>query len=65
MNMWLTAIANLAAAPPPPLEPEKTCGRCKQTKAVSQFYTMGGRLSRSCKACHKAHIYCQRQTDQK
>lgn len=61
MNMWLTAIANLAAAPPPPLEPEKTCGRCKETKAVSQFYMMGGRYSHSCKACHKNTIYRKRK----
>lgn len=61
MNVWLTAIANLTAVPRPPLEPEKTCGRCKETKPVSQFYIMGARTSASCKACHKNTIYSKRK----
>lgn len=61
MNAWRIAISNITAVPRPPLEPEKTCGRCKEIKPVSQFYLMGGRISRSCKACHKSNVYSTRK----
>lgn len=59
MNLWLQSINNLAS-PPPPVE-TKTCGRCKQTKPISAFYLMGGRVSHACKVCHKTHVYSTRR----
>ncbi len=59
-SAWGLALANLATEPRPELEPEKTCGRCKEIKPISAFYMMGGRISRSCKTCHKAHVYLKR-----
>lgn len=40
--------------------PEKTCPGCNQSKPVSQFYLMGGRVSHVCKACHKTRAYANR-----
>lgn len=58
MSPWTLALGNLANLTP--IEPLKTCGRCKKDKPISEFYRMGGRIGYACKECHKAHVYSRR-----